>query len=65
VLVPFALFFRRQSLVWLAVAGGFWIVTADAMGTLSLLVLRRRAPEMPRPYQYHTSWVEKLGPSAR
>jgi len=41
----------RQTLVWLADAGGFGIVIAYAMVALSFIILRRRQPEMPRPYR--------------
>jgi APA family basic amino acid/polyamine antiporter len=43
--------FGRQTLVWLVDAGGFGIVIAYAMVALSFIVLRRREPEMPRPYR--------------
>ena len=38
-------------MVWLVNAGGFGIVIAYAFVALSFLVLRRREPEMPRPYR--------------
>jgi len=41
----------RQTLVWLADAGGLGIVIAYAMVALSFIILRRRQPEMPRPYR--------------
>ena len=41
----------RQTLVWLADAGGFGIVIAYAMVALSFIILRRKQPEMPRPYR--------------
>jgi amino acid transporter len=40
----------RQTLVWLADAGGFGIVIAYAMVALSFIILRRKQPEMARPY---------------
>ena len=41
----------RPAMVWLVNAGGFGIVIAYAFVALSFLVLRRREPEMPRPYR--------------
>jgi APA family basic amino acid/polyamine antiporter len=41
----------RQTLVWLADAGGFGIVIAYAMVALSFIILRRKQPEMARPYR--------------
>jgi amino acid transporter len=43
-------FFGRPALVWLVDAGGLGIVIAYAFVAWSFLVLRRREPEMPRPY---------------
>jgi amino acid transporter len=43
--------FGRKSLVWLVNAGGLGIVIAYATVALSFLVLRRREPEMPRPFK--------------
>ena len=43
--------FGRQTLIWLVNAGGFGIVIAYAMVALSFVILRRREPEMPRPYR--------------
>jgi amino acid transporter len=43
--------FGRQTLVWLVDAGGLGIVVAYAMVALSFIVLRRKEPEMPRPYR--------------
>ena len=43
--------FGRQTLIWLVNAGGFGIVVAYAMVALSFVILRRREPEMPRPYR--------------
>ena len=48
----------RQTLVWLADAGGLGIVIAYAMVALSFIILRRKQPEMPRPYRVrHGSFV--------
>jgi amino acid transporter len=41
----------RQTLIWLVDAGGFGIVIAYAMVALSFIVLRRKQPEMSRPYR--------------
>lgn len=43
-------FFGRPALVWLVDAGGLGVVVAYAFVALSFLVLRRREPELPRPY---------------
>lgn len=43
--------FGEQTLVWLVDAGGLAIVVAFLMVSLSFLVLRRREPEMPRPFR--------------
>ena len=43
--------FGRKMLVWLVDAGGFAIVVAWVMVSLSFLVLRRREPEMARPFR--------------
>lgn len=43
--------FGRQALVWLVDAGGLGIVVAYATVAASFLVLRRREPEMPRPFR--------------
>jgi amino acid transporter len=43
--------FGRPALVWLVDAGGLGIVIAYALVALSFLILRRREPEMPRPYR--------------
>ena len=42
--------FGRPALVWLVDAGGLGIVIAYAFVAWSFLVLRKREPEMPRPY---------------
>ena len=44
-------FFGRPMLVWLVNAGGFNIVVAFLMVVVSFLVLRRREPEMERPFK--------------
>jgi amino acid transporter len=43
--------FGRKSLVWLVDAGGLGIVIAYATVALSFLVLRRKEPEMERPFK--------------
>ena len=43
--------FGRKSLVWLVDAGGLGIVIAYATVALSFLVLRRKEPEMERPFR--------------
>lgn len=43
--------FGRKALVWLVDAGGLGIVIAYATVALSFLVLRRKEPEMPRPFR--------------
>ena len=43
--------FGRPALVWLVDAGGPGIVLAYVMVAWSFLVLRRREPDMPRPYR--------------
>jgi amino acid transporter len=44
-------FFGRPALVWLVDAGGLGIVVAYAAVAASFLVLRRREPDMPRPFR--------------
>lgn len=44
-------FFGRKSLVWLVDAGGLGIVTAYATVALSFIVLRKREPDMERPFK--------------
>ncbi len=44
-------FFGRSALVWLVNAGGLGIVIAYLMVAISFLVLRRREPEMERPFR--------------
>jgi len=48
VLAPF---FGRPALVWLVDAGGLGIVIAYAFVAWSFLVLRKREPDMERPYK--------------
>lgn len=43
--------FGRGTLVWLVNAGGLGIVVAYAAVAASFLVLRRREPDMPRPFR--------------
>ena len=44
-------FFGRPVLVWLVDAGGLGIVIAYAMVVLSFLILRRKEPNLERPYK--------------
>jgi APA family basic amino acid/polyamine antiporter len=44
-------FFGRSALVWLVDAGGLNIVVAYLLVAISFLVLRRREPEMERPFR--------------
>ncbi|RAW06875.1 amino acid permease [Halomonas elongata] len=44
-------FFGRPALVWLVVAGGLGIVIAYLFVALSFVVLRRREPELHRPFR--------------
>lgn len=48
VLAPF---FGRPALVWLVDAGGLGIIVAYATVAWAFLVLRRREPELPRPWR--------------
>jgi len=50
VLSIFAPLFGRPALVWLVDAGGLGIVVAYAFVAWSFLVLRKREPDMERPY---------------
>jgi amino acid transporter len=43
--------FGRQILIWLIDAGGLAVIIAYGMVAASFLVLRRREPEMPRPFR--------------
>jgi APA family basic amino acid/polyamine antiporter len=47
----FAPLFGRQMLVWLVDAGGINIVIAFLLVAVSFLVLRRREPDMQRPFR--------------
>jgi amino acid transporter len=50
--------FGRPMLVWVANAGGLGIVIAYIMVVISFLILRRKEPEMPRPYRVAAgNWV--------
>ncbi|MBB3231389.1 APC family permease [Halomonas stenophila] len=44
-------FFGRPALVWLVVAGGLGIVIAYLFVSLSFVMLRRREPDLPRPFR--------------
>jgi amino acid transporter len=50
-LAMFSPLFGRQTLIWLVDAGGLGIVVAYTMVALSFIALRRKEPEMPRPYR--------------
>ncbi|MDX2423840.1 MAG: APC family permease [Amphritea sp.] len=41
----------RKSMVWLVDAGGLGIIVAYALVALSFLILRKKAPEMKRPFR--------------
>ncbi|SHH88612.1 APC family permease [Clostridium grantii] len=43
--------FGRKMLVWLVDAGGLTIVVAYLIVSISFLVLRKKEPNMPRPYK--------------
>jgi amino acid transporter len=51
VLSVIAPFFGRKMLVWIVDAGSFGVCLAYAMVSLSFLILRKKAPEMKRPYK--------------
>ena len=51
VLSVFAPLFGRPTMVWLAHAGSLGIIVAYAFVAWSFMVLRKREPEMPRPYK--------------
>lgn len=51
ILSAIAPFFGRPALVWLVVAGGLGIVIAYLFVSLSFVLLRRREPEMERPFK--------------
>ena len=42
--------FGRKAMVWLVDAGGLGIVIAYGMVAISFLILRKREPDMPRPF---------------
>lgn len=44
-------FFGRSALVWLVDAGGLGIVIAYVLVAVSFLILRKREPDMVRPYK--------------
>ncbi len=50
-IVCLAPWFGRPILVWLINAGSFGVIIAYMMVAASFLVLRRREPDMPRPYR--------------
>lgn len=50
-LVCIAPWFGRPILVWLINAGSFGVIIAYMIVAVSFLVLRRREPDMPRPYR--------------
>ncbi len=47
----FAPLLGRKALVWFVDAGSLSIIIAYFMVCMSLLILRRRAPDMPRPFR--------------
>ncbi len=50
--------FGRQSLLWLANAGSFSIMVTYILVSVSFLVLRKKAPEMGRPFRAgKSSWI--------
>ena len=56
-LAPFA---GRKMLVWISDAGNFGCCVAYCMVALSFIILRKKAPDMPRPYKFpHTSSLER------
>jgi amino acid transporter len=46
-----ALFFGRKMLVWVVDAGNFGCCMAYCMVSISFLLLRKKAPDMVRPYK--------------
>ena len=46
-----ALFFGRKMLVWVVDAGNFGCCMAYCMVSISFLILRKKAPDMVRPYK--------------
>ena len=54
----FAPLLGRGALVWFVDAGGLGIIVAYAMVALSFILLRRKEPDMPRPFRAGKSpWV--------
>jgi len=51
VISSIAPFFGKKMLVWLVDAGGLTIVVAYLIVSISFLVLRKKEPNMPRPYK--------------
>ncbi|MDO5712338.1 MAG: APC family permease, partial [Micrococcales bacterium] len=51
ILSVMAPFFGRKTLVWLVDAGGFSLVIAYIMVSLSYVMLRRNEPDMERPFR--------------
>ena len=47
----FAPLFGKNAMTWLVNAGGLGIVLAYALVAISFLVLRKREPDMPRPFK--------------
>ena len=50
-LTALAPFFGRQALVWLVDAGGLAAVIGYLLVAISFLAIRRRYPDLPRPYE--------------
>ncbi|MDO4467278.1 MAG: APC family permease [Bacillota bacterium] len=50
-LTMLAPFFGRKMMVWIVDAGNFGCCLAYCMVSISFLVLRKKAPDMPRPYK--------------
>ena len=55
-------FFGRPAMVWLVNAGSFGVTVAYAFVAISFLALRRREPDMPRPYR--VPWGEAVAIAA-
>jgi amino acid transporter len=53
--------FGRRALVWLVDAGGLGIVVAYATVALSFVVLRKREPEMERPFKVRNGMAVGYG----
>ena len=47
----FAPLFGKNAMTWLVNAGGLGIVLAYGLVAISFLVLRKRQPDMPRPFK--------------